>query len=298
MATQQNLEACKKKIRILREEITGYKAQLKELNPPDDVNAMKEDDVNYASYKHVLKKLDKAHAFLLKHKDLQLILTTAVENEKNRLPSIIIIKLIYKFLAPPKIKNVRKLPHPISANEWSQSTLNDFKIKIVIEPNIIDLFTVDENSKYLMRFGDKIPAGLSGMFFNLIYMYLSDKSQEILNDLKSVSRLTLDQSCLPNKGSSFVIKKYMSLIYRNNFNFESLVDDFVIQLLHSIGYNDGRLVVLARNKLELMMKGKEVKATADITVVDYESGIRLVVTEVCKFYCLFHLLFSTKMKKI
>lgn len=62
---------------------------------------------------------------------------------------------------------------------------------------------------------------------------------------------------------------------------ESVVDDLVIHLLDALGFNDGPLAVLSKNRLRLHMNQDKVAcAIADVTVYDVDSNFRLAVTEV------------------
>ncbi len=62
---------------------------------------------------------------------------------------------------------------------------------------------------------------------------------------------------------------------------ESVVDDLVIHLLDALGFNDGPLAVLSKNRLRLHMNhDKDACAIADVTVYDVDSNFRLAVTEV------------------
>jgi hypothetical protein len=79
--------------------------------------------------------------------------------------------------------------------------------------------------------------------------------------------------------------KYAALLTEHGVDYdfnltESTVDVFLVQLLTQLGFADGPLVVISKNSLNFTMdKTIKLFATADVTVLNIQSGFRLVIAE-------------------
>jgi hypothetical protein len=166
-------------------------------------------------------------------------------------------------------KRRKSLPAPVSGGEWTNTTLTNLEISIVPAtlPELLNLgqgqliHTVSPIGESLMKACDFITADLTLLTY--------DAADAKIRELH-----------VPQDSTGWKLYKFLRLVDGiDSMHLESVVDDFVIHLLDALGFNDGPLVVLSKNKLAFTMNSTSVYATADVTVYHIANRFRLAVFE-------------------
>ncbi|CAF4876023.1 unnamed protein product, partial [Rotaria sp. Silwood2] len=95
-----------------------------------------------------------------------------------------------------------------------------------------------------------------------------------------ISYESLLNAVFPSDPQASWLAKHMYLNSSSCFgNTEASVDDMVIVLFNALGFNDGNLITVSRNRLNFQMSKKTVCADADLTVFNLKTMIRLALVE-------------------
>jgi hypothetical protein len=173
--------------------------------------------------------------------------------------------ILFSVCSSPASKK-RKFPSvPESNNEWNKDYLSWLKIEF--KP-------LEYNSAALDRY-----------FWSDTALTLSDRAKEFLRRLEPLSVEAILLRRFPDDPTAFLMHKYAALLVSRGVDYdfyfnESTIGAFLVHLLSLLGFVDGPLVVLSKNSLKITInKVEKLFTTADVTVLNLNSGFRLVIAE-------------------
>ncbi|CAF4729914.1 unnamed protein product [Rotaria sp. Silwood1] len=112
----------------------------------------------------------------------------------------------------------------------------------------------------------------------------SDRAKRFVDACSIISYENLLKVKFPSDPQASWLAKHMYLITSSCFgNMEASIDDMVIVLFNALGFNDGDLITMSRNRLNFQMSNKTVCTDADLTVFNLKSMICLALVKDKRF---------------
>jgi hypothetical protein len=84
------------------------------------------------------------------------------------------------------------------------------------------------------------------LIFYFIQLFRAERAFKLISECETITLKSIFENIYPdiNNPWGHVLGKYLNLIVNGTYSYESLVDDFVFQLMGILGFNDGNLLVL------------------------------------------------------
>ncbi|CAF1657625.1 unnamed protein product [Rotaria magnacalcarata] len=179
----------------------------------------------------------------------------SIKQERMSIMELMKIQIEKGVVTSPSKKMRRSLPSPTSGCNWNFGILEAYSINFQLVYTLNELLfqTAPTTSDRAIRFADAC-------------------------SIISLENLLKDK--FPSDSQASWLAKHLYLTTIRCFgNMEASIDDMVIVLFNALGFNDGDLITVSRNRLKFQMSKKPVCADADLTVFNLKTMIRLALVE-------------------